>query len=151
VTVKISAQLSDKKRPDANGLDAIEDEMLADKLGEGRWVAIVELRTMRISNEIMDGGKMNPTAAIMSIEVMQGDNVNDARRMKRETYTARTGQSEIPGIDGESTVDRTVSTDPNDPFYGGPLKGEDDAQLIVEPTDDGPTSERSHDDWLGDK
>jgi hypothetical protein len=137
VTVKISAKLSDKDRPDANGLEAIKDDLLADvhKSRHGRWVAVVELDLLRISTEVKKGGERHPTVEITSIEVMLGDNADAASKMKQATYEARTGHVTIPGIDAQ------------------PSGGQPDAELL----DDEPALVPAaaftppRDEWLGDK
>lgn len=91
--VKISGTFSKDERPD-NGLEAIAEDLVADRLGNGRWLVVAVVTAGRV---IRDPGEPEvPSAKLQAIEVLAGDDIDDGYRLLNARRKAR-GR---PALDG---------------------------------------------------
>lgn len=121
MTVRIAAQFTKDTRV-RNGLIPAAADIAKDR-HEWRGIAVVRLDCVRVTDEIEDGLEI-PTVGIRHIEVLDGDAAETAERLLNQAYEARTGNTPIPGVDGQGDTDGW---------------------------DEGPVSQRPADEWLDDK
>lgn len=148
-TVKLAAKLAEDKQ-DRNGLEAIAEDVCANRRN-GRWIAIVQLECVRVSDEVKKGDLLIPTVGVVHIEPMLGEHGTQAAAMMAAAYEHRTGRTPLPLDDAEAHDEERVAAEHRDPVYGGPLKGGKDAELLDDKTDgwdEGPVTERVQDVWL---
>ena len=115
MSVNISGTFKQDQR-EYNGLEAIEDTLIKDPLTH-RY-AVIRFTTLRITEEVADGGVRTPTVRLLHIEPVDGDNEELVKDLLAGRFQARTG----------SAPQETLP--------------------IEHDADDGPVSERKPDKWL---
>jgi hypothetical protein len=102
VPVNIAATFKKAERP-MNGLEAIVDKLVDERLMHAEYVVVATVRPKFAKIDAEDGSR-TPTVKFDHIEVLEDDAADDARKLLAERYEERTGRGEQPpmdfGVDG---------------------------------------------------
>ncbi|MEV7264678.1 hypothetical protein AB0N38_14110 [Micromonospora aurantiaca] len=110
MTVNMSATFKKDERIN-NGLERIARALVKDPLTRHVVVGVIECT--RITRDIADGGVETPTVRFALIEVLDGDDAEQARQLLDAAHNARTGKSPAPTLfdttrDPDDVVDAEV-------------------------------------------
>jgi len=122
-----------KDTKEYDGLGAISEEIVANPLQ--RVTVIAELEVDKFETDVKGGGIRTPKMEYVSMEVMRGDDLVVARKLRDAAYHERTGQTAPPptlfdeGLPGSDAHDGQAQPWPGDEGYVEPAEGErpDDA------------------------
>lgn len=133
--VNISGTFKKDSRPD-NGLESIAPDLIHNELRRHVVVGVVELHMVKKA----PGEEPIPTVRFVAIEPLEGDAADQGRQMLNQARNAR----------GRAVVPEGLFDMPSDDDEPTPAAGNDQPQLPVDDQadDDGPNSDRVHDEWL---
>lgn len=134
--VNISGTFKKDSRPD-NGLESIAEDLIANELKRHVVVGVVELHMVKKA----PGEEPIPTVRFVGIEPLEGDAADQGRQMLNQARTAR-GRAVVP----EGLFDMPSDDEPGPAPAAG--DGQEQLPLDGQADDDGPNSDRVHDEWL---
>lgn len=135
--VNISGTFKKDSRPD-NGLESIAEDLIANELKRHVVVGVVELHMVKKA----PGEEPIPTVRFVGIEPLEGDAADQGRQMLNQARTAR-GRAVVP----EGLFDMPTDDDEDTP-RATPAAGVDGQEQLPLDDEDGPNSDRVHDEWL---
>jgi len=93
MAVNVSATFRKDER-EFNGLEAIRQELIDKPLV--RHLVVAEVETIRLTTDVRDGGVITPTIKLVTVEPLEGEAAEHAKKLLDEAYHHRTGQTAPP-------------------------------------------------------